>query len=128
MPSVSGWIDAGRRIAGLVASYDDKLKVLELVARAADLQAENEDLRRKVRELGEELARKKKLETMSGATYILEDDGSRTGPICKACYDERDLVVRLVRFRGGSRCVNCGNVYPGVGSELDDPKAQRASW
>lgn len=109
-------------------SAEDRVKVAELAEKAFNLEEENHALRGEVARLSEELARKKRLETISGVTYVLEDDGSRTGPICKKCYDECDLVVRLVGCRGGSRCVNCGSIYPGVDSGLDDPKAQRVSW
>lgn len=106
----------------------DRQKIMELVTRAMELEDENRALRMRIDELGAGLAMKKRLETIAGASYVLEEDGSRTGPVCKRCYDEKGLTIRLVRWYGkGARCANCGTVYPGIESGIDDPKAQRVS-
>lgn len=120
MGSPVDYFQLGTQLIRNIASLEDKMTVMQLTDRIRVLQEERDGLARQVRELSEELARKKRLETRAGASYVLEDDGAMTGPICKRCYDERDLVIRLVRCPGGARCVNCGETYPGVESDIDD--------
>ena len=123
MGSALELISMGRELAKALASAEDKMRVMELAARAADLEEENRELRREVAELREELARRKGLETYRGASYVLEGDGTRTGPVCKACYDEHDLVVILESSAdGGARCPSCRRRYPGVKASKAGPR------
>ena len=71
--------------------------------------------------LREQLAKRKKMERIGGACYILEDGGAKTGPICPQCYVEDGIAMLLERVNGGASCSRCGTRYAGVASGIEGP-------
>lgn len=100
-------------IAGIDAT-DDRLALLELIDKTHLLLDENQDLKRRNARLAEQLSRRKELERVQASFYLIERDGTRTGPVCPVCY-ERDGIPRILRStEEGAECASCGEQYPGV--------------
>lgn len=118
MPDVSGAIKTFIRTYADMKPDEERAALLDLREQVSDLEEENRALKRENDELKAELARKKALETYRGASYVLESDGTKTGPVCPACYNE-GIVVLLERGKGGARCARCNTRYPGVESEIE---------
>lgn len=105
---------AARDVAREVASLDARIQLMDALDMAADLREENESLREENAVLRRRLAAKKRLERDGGACYVLEDDGTKTGPVCPDCYGRDGIVMLLERFNGGARCSRCKVRYAGV--------------
>ena len=120
--------DLSETIKALVRSYADikpndvKVELLELQKRALEIEAENMELVRENEELRRLLARKKAMETLNGASYILEPDGGKTGPVCPKCYNRDEVVSILEGVSNGARCAVCGARYPGVKASVAGPR------
>lgn len=114
MNSVMDTIKVASSVVSGIDVAADRLALLELIDKTHLLFEENQDLKRQNARLVEQLSRCKALERIGGAFYILEQDGSRTGPICPLCY-ERDGIPRILRStEEGAECASCGEQYPGV--------------
>ena len=120
--------DLSEAIKALVRSYADirpddaEVQLLELQKRALEIEAENMELLRENEELRRLLARKKAMETFGGASYILEPDGGKTGPVCPRCYNRDEVVSILEGVPHGARCAVCGARYPGVRASVEGPR------
>ena len=119
MPDVSGAIKTFIRTYAEMNPDEEKMALLELREQVYDLEDENRMLKRENSELRERLAARKKLERIGGAYYVLEDDGSKTGPVCPHCYIEDGLVMILEGSANGARCARCKDVYPGVAASVE---------
>lgn len=112
-------ISDAREVVKTISSVDDRIRLSEALDRASALRDENERLKRKVRKLRKKLAAMKKLETYKGASYVIEDDGEKTGPICPWCYKHDGITVLLARSNGGARCQVCKRLYAGVSTPVE---------
>ena len=114
MASVMETIKVASSIISGIDATDSRLALLELVEKTRLLLDENQDLKRKNERLAEQLVRKKALERIGPAYYLMERDGTRTGPVCPVCY-ARDGIHRILRSTDdGADCASCGEQYPGV--------------
>lgn len=114
MSSAYETIRAAREAAKALASIDARIQLMDALDMLADLREESEALKMENAELRRRLAERKRLERFGGACYILEDDGSRTGPICPDCYGGDGIVMLLEEGNGGAQCARCETRYPGV--------------
>lgn len=117
--------DAHEAIQGVLAvgkglaSIDDRIKLTEAVSVLEGLEDENRRLAKENDDLRKELKRRKELEREGNAYYLLENDGSKTGPLCPKCYKDDGLVFALAKnSRGKVVCTVCGREYSGVKTEL----------
>ena len=114
MSSVMDTIKVASSIIAGIDATDDRLALLELIDKTHLLLDENQDLKRRNERLAEQLARRKELERVRASFYLIERDGTRTGPVCPVCY-ERDGIPRILRStEEGAECASCGEQYPGV--------------
>lgn len=88
------------------------------------LKAENDNLQQENAKLTHELNKKKQLEFIGGGYYLMQDDGTRLGPICPKCYAKDSLIFLLYSTNGGSRCSICGDLFTGVKSKYEGYKQQ----
>lgn len=129
--------DLSDAIKAFVRTYSDmnpdeeRAAALDLRERVADLEDENRELRRRNAELADEnerlrkkLAARKRLERRDGAVYLLEDDGTETGPICPQCYESDGVIMLLERANGGAACSRCRTRYAGVAPAVDGYRAR----
>lgn len=114
MASVSDAIKTLIRTYAELDPGDEKMALIDLREQVSDLEEENRTLRAENAGLRAQLASRKKMERFGGACFILEDDGSETGPICPACYERDGIVMLLERANGGANCSRCGTRYAGV--------------
>lgn len=58
------------------------------------------------------------LERIEASYYIIENDGSKTGPVCPYCY-QRDVIVVLLTHYGRiwATCESCDRSYPDVAAD-----------
>ena len=108
---------------------EERAALLDLRERVGDMEDENRELKRRNAELACEnerlrrkLAERKKLERRGGAVFLLEDDGTATGPICPDCYESSGVVMLLEQANGGARCARCRTRYPGVAPAVEGHK------
>ena len=114
MASVMETIKVASSVISGIDATDSRLALLELVEKTRLLLDENQDLRRKNERLVEQLVRKKAWERIGATYYLMERDGTKTGPVCPVCY-ERDGIPRILRStEEGAECASCGEQYPGV--------------
>lgn len=59
------------------------------------------------------------LETIGAASYVLEADGSKTGPVCPECYRDGITVFLESASKGGAQCSKCGARYAGVRASVE---------
>ena len=116
MSSVSDTIRAASAVISGIDAISDRERLLDLVRRLEESEAEVRDLRRRNEALATQLARRKDLERMGGSYFLIERDGSRTGPVCPHCYEESGIVHLLQSVSGEARCLSCGRSYVGVDS------------
>lgn len=114
MPSVSGAVRAFIKTYAELNPDEERMALLDLMDQVSDLEEENRELRRENAELRERLASRKRLERVGGAYFLLEDDGSKTGPVCPQCYEADKIAVILERANGGASCSRCRTRYAGV--------------
>lgn len=62
------------------------------------------------------------LETIGGASYVLEANGAKTGPVCPACYADGITVMLESAAKGGAQCSKCGARYAGVRASVEGPR------
>lgn len=105
-----------------VASVETRAKLAQVSAAYAQAVCENFDLVEENRKLREELARKKALEVIGGAAYVLEADGAKTGPVCPACYADGITVILESAAKGGAQCSKCKARYAGVRASVEGPR------
>ncbi|MCH3967815.1 MAG: hypothetical protein LKE50_04215 [Atopobiaceae bacterium] len=101
-------------IAAGISSADDQKMLYEARDSLFKLQDENRELREKADELSTKLRRREELKRDGSSYYLVEDDGSRFGPICPSCYEDSGIVISLARGNGEARCSVCGKKYSGV--------------
>lgn len=101
------------------ASAEARAKLAEVSAAYFQAVSENFELAEENRKLREELTRKKALEVIGGAAYVLEADGAKTGPVCPACYAEGIVVILESASKGGAQCSKCGARYAGVRASVE---------
>lgn len=106
----------------LAADVETKAKLAEVSAAYSQAVCENFDLVEENRKLREELARKKALEVIGGAAYVLEADGAKTGPVCPACYADGITVILESAAKGGAQCSKCKARYAGVRASIEGPR------
>lgn len=114
MPSFTDTLNAARDAIKAVSSIDDRIKLMDALDALSELHMENNALKEENRMLREKLAARKRLERRGAEVYILEDDGTETGPICPQCYGADGIVMLLERANGGARCSRCKARYAGV--------------
>lgn len=124
MPNISNIIKGFLDVANAAQSTVDKSRILDLVSQVQQISAELDSLREENKMLREQLAKRKKMERIGGACYILEDDGAKTGPICPQCYAEDGIVMLLESDAHGASCSRCGTRYAGVTSRIEGPRAR----
>lgn len=122
MPSVSGAVRAFIKTYVELNPDEERMALLDLMDQVSDLEEENRELRRENAELRERLASRKRLERVGGAYFLLEDDGSKTGPVCPQCYEADEIACILEGSKAGSRCARCGTRYPGVDASVEGPR------
>ena len=119
MPSI---VDIGKaflEVSASIQSVDDKARLLDLMSQMQEMGLEMDRMRDENSNLRKQLASRKKLERIGGAYYVLEDDGSKTGPVCPQCYVRDELVCILERSPSGAHCARCGSRYPGVDASVE---------
>lgn len=115
---VKGFLD----VANAAQSAADKARILDLISQVQQMSAELDSLKEENKMLMEQLAKRKKMERIGGACYILED-GAKTGPICPQCYAEDGIVMLLESDSHGASCSRCGTRYAGVSSGSERPSS-----
>lgn len=123
MPNIANIVKGFLDVANAAQSTADKARILDLISQVQQMNAELDSLKEENKMLREQLAKRKKMERIGGACYILEDDGSKTGPICPQCYTEDGIVMLLESDARGASCSRCGTRYAGVTSDIDGPNA-----
>lgn len=94
-----------------------KEKILELREAALGLQEENLALKQELKEFEHGFNLPPKMVYDKGLYWLRasdEDDESREGPFCQACYDKDKKIVRLHRITapgGGWFCAVCRNQF-----------------
>jgi hypothetical protein len=95
------------------ATYEAQEKIMELREGALNLQDENIELKKKIKELESKLEIKENLEYIKPSYWLVNGD-NRDGPYCQRCYDVEKILVRL---QGGKndiwRCKSCNSAYEG---------------
>lgn len=120
MPSVADAVRSAPSVISGIDSIAERERLLDLVRKLEDSEAEVRDLRRRNEALAVQLARRKDLERMGAAYFIIERDGTRTGPLCPHCYREDGIVILLESSpRKGAACASCSRVYRGVETPLE---------
>lgn len=114
MASVSETIKVLIRTYAELEPGEEKMALIDLREQVSDLEEENRRLKAENAELRAKLVSRKKLERVGGACFILEDDGSKTGPVCPNCYEHDGIVMLLERANGGARCSRCNTRYAGI--------------
>lgn len=108
----------------MAADAETRAKLAEVSAAYSQAVYENFELAEENRKLREELARKKALETIGGAAYVLEAGGAKTGPVCPACYaDGITVLLESAPRGGGAQCSKCKARYAGVRASVEGPRA-----
>ena len=114
-----GIADGIKSIAKLVKKYND----LELMKRIVDLETEllaiieeNNDIKRENTELKEAKAISESF-VFEDNTYFRIEGGTRTGPYCSGCWDDKSKLVRLRTFNQQigivRRCPVCDSQHVG---------------
>lgn len=122
MPSVSTAVKTFIRTYAEMNPNEERAALLDLREQVSDLEEENRELRRENSELRERLASKKRLQRIGSAYYVLEDDGTKTGPVCPECYSGDGIVCALEECQHGARCARCSTRYPGVRASVQGPR------
>lgn len=126
MSDALGAVRALLQMARDVSSTDERLKLCEAASALQELEEENRRLSQENQDLRLELRRRKDLEREGAAYFLVERDGSKTGPLCPTCYTEEGLVSMLARRQDGrATCVACGREYAGVRVYLTTGRSQR---
>ena len=123
MPSIANIVKGFLDVADAARSTADKARVLGLISQVQQMSAELDSLNEENKMLREQLAKRKKMERIGGACYILEDDGAKTAPICPRCYTGDGIVMLLESDSHGASCSRCGTRYAGVASGIDGPSS-----
>ena len=96
-------------IVGLIkkgATFEAQEKIMELRAAALDLEEENVELKKRVKELEESLEIKENI-TWEAPYYFIEKDGEKDGPFCQNCYDKDGKLIRLQGSRSNAGYWKC---------------------
>lgn len=91
------------------ATFEAQEKIMELRAAALELEEDNIELRKKVKEL-EGLIEIKEGVIWEPPYYFIEKDGKKDGPFCQNCYDKDGKLIRLQgsgSTAGSWRCHTC---------------------
>jgi hypothetical protein len=90
-------------------------KIMELRVAALELQEENIRLKKRVKELEEELKLKGQLRFDEKVYWLDKGDGTEDGPYCQLCYDGEHKRIRLqsIETATGPRwsCLKCKALY-----------------
>jgi hypothetical protein len=116
MPSATDIIIAASSVISGIDNAEAQLHLRELVGKLEEVDAEVKTLKLENEALASKLKRRKDLERVSGSYFIIEPDGTRTGPLCPRCYEDDNVVQLLLETRSGARCTGCGREYAGVTS------------
>lgn len=82
--------------------------VLGLWAGNTELKQENLELKQENSVLKSKIAEKQSLHYESNIYWLLKDDGTRDGPYCPACHDDKSKLIRM-RDNGAAYCCNVCN-------------------
>ena len=107
------------------ANAETRAKLAQVSAAYFEAVSENFELAEENRRLREELARKKAVEVVGGEYFVLEADGSKTGPVCPECYSGGITVVLESSSHGGAQCSKCGARYAGVRASVEGRQPRR---
>jgi CRISPR/Cas system-associated protein Cas10 (large subunit of type III CRISPR-Cas system) len=108
-------------------------KLLGLTADMQTLMNENFELKKKVRDLEEAASLQKRMEydPQLEAFYEIEENGTKNGPYCPACWQEHKRVVFLrVEDDGETFCQVCRgyiHIIPSKPDQIDYSK-QALDW
>ena len=109
-----GIIDNAKTVAELVKKYNDLnlyQKIIDLRDEIFELEEENLTLRKKVKELEDQIALKEQL-TYEAPYYWRKDGEKKNGPFCQPCYDKDRRLIRLqFRETGRWHCEVCKNSF-----------------
>lgn len=106
------------------ASVETREKLAQVSAAYFEVVKENFDLAEENAQLRKELARKKAIEAISGEYFVQEKDGSLTGPVCPACYDDGIIVILETSSKGGAQCSKCKARFAGVRASVEGPRVR----
>lgn len=126
MPSIGDTIRAASSVISGIDSIAERERLMDLVRKLEEAETEMRDLRRRNEALAAELSRRKALERIGGAYWLIEGDGTKTGPVCPCCFEGTGIVHLLERRKGGAYCYACDTTYPGVVADFDGP--QQIVW
>lgn len=119
MPSIGDTIRAAASVISGIDSIAERERLMDLVRKLEEAETEMRDLRRRNEALAAELARRKALERIGGAYWLIEGDGTKTGPVCPRCYEETGIVHLLERRKDGAYCPACKTSYAGVAPSFE---------
>lgn len=124
MPDVFGPIERFSEVIKGLATVEQRLDMMSLLAKYQDALAEVGELKDENKRLREELAWKKRSEWIGPELYIVEDDGGKTGPICPECFKE-EIISMLADFGSkGVMCARCRKAYAGVEASVQGRSAK----
>ena len=94
-------------LANATNRADDFAKLIDTQQMVLEVLEENRQLRARVAELEDELDLESRLTREGLVYYVSEDDGSRTGPVCPACYKRDRIVVGVRPTSDAHFCPHC---------------------
>jgi|SRR5215471_3994730 len=77
------------------ATLEAQEQIIALREGALELHEENIKLRERVKELEGAANLIRELEFHNGVYYRRKQDGTREGPFCPLCYDDKNKLIRL---------------------------------
>ena len=98
------------------ATSEAQEKIMELRAELLLYREENQKLKKEIERLSNELDIKQKLVFRNGVYWLKKDDGSKDGPFCIICYDDKNRLIRLTSKKAAYmnpwwECQKCKAIY-----------------
>jgi len=98
------------------ATSEAQEKIMELRAELLFYREENQKLKKEIERLLNELDIKQRLVFRDGVYWLKNDNGSKDGPFCIVCFDDKNRLIRLTSKKAAYlhpwwECQKCNAIY-----------------